>query len=376
MAERGEQIDFSVLGTMEIPEIKSEPKLKEITEKEQNKLKEEIVEFLSEDGIRESESIESFSKVDPLKKKEESQEEEQEIQEEESQSQEDEQLSPVKGIALWAKEQGLVDFDEEKFEDNEEYLKGIFEEKSKKSALEEIENYKNQFPAVLKELAEKYEEGVPLDEMLYSKSREIEYNGIKESQLEEDKELQKKIVSDWLYNQEYTDDEVKKKLQKYEDAVMLEDEAKTALSKLKVFESRYQQQLINQAEENKKLQQEQYNKWLSKVETEIMNAEEIIPGLKPTKEEKRSIFNAYTKRDSKGLTELAKEINKDPMGWYKVTQFVKMGMNFESVKKALTTEATKKVKETVTSYKEAPGSLGKIDISKVRKAIQLSKKQK
>ncbi len=53
-----------------------------------------------------------------------------------------------------------------------------------------------------------------------------------------------------------------------------------------------------------------------------------------------------------------------------------MNGNLESVKTSLKTEATKKVKETVNTYQEQKGSLSKIDMSKVRKAIQLSKKNK
>lgn len=368
-------IDFSVLGTMEIPEISQGPKLKVPNKTEQEEIKLDLITQVDslEDFVKEtnkkSEDTETEIEVP-------TEDEELEVTTPEASKGTEEQFSPVKGIALWAKEQGLVDFEEDKFEDNEDWLKTTFEGKIKQLAQEEVNQYKEQFPAVLKELADKFEEGVPLDELIYSKSREIEYNGISEKALEEDKELQKSIISDWYTNSEYTPEEIKTKLQKLEDAVLLEDEAKTALNKLKVFEKRYQEQLVHQAEANKKAQEKEFQEKLKSIEQKVLSSEEIIPGVKLSVDDRKRLYNAYTKTDSKKETELIKALKKDPDAWLKITQFmVLMNGNLDSVKSSIKTETTKKLKETVNTYQEDKNSLSKIDFSKIKKAIALDKKR-
>jgi len=73
-----------------------------------------------------------------------------------------------------------------------------------------------------------------------------------------------------------------------------------------------------------------------------------------------------------------KALESDPQAWYKITQFmVLMNGNLKDVEKKLTTKATKKVKETVNTYKETPG-LNKLtspsSLKAMKKAIAKIKK--
>lgn len=375
-----EQIDFSVLGNMEIPEIAQggTVKLKPVSKEDADDIKEDI--------IGEVDSLESFnagdSKETPAEAEPETEvsslntPEDIEPPVEDTEEPSNEEVSVIKGLAEWSKEQGILEYDPEKFEDSEDWLKSAFSEKVQKEVYSEVQKYKEELPGVIKDILNNYEEGVPLDEMIYSKSREIEYNGITESQLEESEEIQKRLVADWYANQDYDQDEIESKITKLKDAVLLEDEAKTALKKLKVFEARYQQELVQAVERNRKAEEKAFAERLANLEKEVMSSEEIIPGIKVTPEERKKIFEAYTKPDSKRDTALVKALRNDPKAWLKITQFmVLMNGDFESVKKNFKTEATKKVKETVNTYQEPKGTLSKININKVKKAIELSKRK-
>ena len=373
------QIDFSVLSNMDLPAIEQATPLKLVSSKDQAEIKEDV--------IGEIESIEAFNVPDKVTPKEGDTEIpgidlEEELDAvvdnpEVGATSTEEDISVVKGIAEWAKTQGILEYDTEKFQDTEDWLKEAFTGKVQKEVQAEVSAYKESLPGVIKDVLNNYEEGVPLDELIYSKSREIEYNGINEKILDENKDLQKRLVADWLANQDYTQEEIEDTIKKYDDSLLLDDQAKIALKKLKVFEQRYQANLVQAAEQNKKDQQTAFLKQLDSLEKEIMASEEIIPGIKTTPEERKKIFESYTKTDSKKETALIKALKSDPKAWFKITQFmVLMNGNLDSVKTKMVTEATNKVKSTVGgTFTDKKGSLDNINLSKIRKAVQLSKKQ-
>lgn len=364
------KLDLSALEGMNIPEIPLDPKNEvKITPEDKEDLKEEI--------IKEVESLEEFTKEDPKDEgSKEGKKEDSEIQEEEipadngDQSQEGE-VSIIKGIAEYLKSENIFDYKDEDFEDSTDFLSKKINEVAEAKAEEKLK----ELPEVIYELAKNYKEGVPLSDLIISKSKEIEYSNIDEKTLEKDVELQKKLVADWLVAQDYDDDEITKKLTKYEDALILEDEAVTALKKLRIYEQRYQESLKESASKQRAKDLQDYQDKVKSIEKEIEDSQEIIPGITLSKEEKKKLFDAYTKVDSKGETALIKKLKADPKSWYKVTQFlVLMDGNLETVKSKLKTEVSKKAKETVSTYKETPG-LNKLNINTIKKAMERIKKQ-
>ncbi len=356
-----EKLDLSILQGMNIPEINSDPK------NEIRILKDEELEEIREDAVGEVESLKDFS----TNKEEELEDFPEEpgapivAYGETPEPEKEAETSIVKGIAEYLKSENLFDYKEEEFEDNPDFLM----KKINEVADAKVDEKLKEFPEVIYELAKNYKEGVPLDELIYSKSREIEYHAIKEEELTEDKELQKKLVSAWLEAQEYDQDEIDKKVTKYDDALILEDEALTALKKLRVYEQKYQEGLKEAANKKKEQEQKSYQTQLTTIQKDIEDSSEIIPGLELNPDEKKKIFDAYTKPDSKGETLLMKKLKADPKAWYKVTQFmVLMDGNLDSVKNKIKTEVVKTTKQTVSSYKETPG-INKIDLSTVKRAL-------
>lgn len=381
------KLDFSVLEKLNMPPINMKASDLEPVNGEPLLSKEEI-EDAKESAIQEVNGIDEFSREEDTEDSEDSGKpaKEQQVEAETSDDIDEdsegesgdeestEESSVVAAVAEWAKAKGIFDYEADQFEDSEDWLENKLIEKSKSFA----DEWKESLPPIIKEVINNYEEGVPLDELIYSKSREMEYNAVDEDDLGKSDALQKKLVADWLYTQEFSEDEIEAKLKKYEDALILEDEAKTALKKLRAYESKYQEQLKYDTERKKLAAQENYNQMMKQIETDIMSSDEIIPGIQLSKEEKKKVYEAYTKTDSSRKTQLMKTLENDPQAWYKITQFmVLMNGNLKDVEKKLNTKATQKVKETVTTYKETPG-LNKLtspaNLKAMKKAIAKIKK--
>lgn len=274
------------------------------------------------------------------------------------------EITPIRALSDWAKSESLFDFKEEEFEDSTDFLKNKITEVAQSLADQKLAEY----PEEIHELAKNWKAGVPLDELIYSKSREIEYSQIKESDIDENKDLQKRLVTERLIENGYTEEQVSKKIKKYEDAAILDDEAKEALGWLTQFEKRYQDGLKAEAVQRQKASETQYQESLNKIENEILGYDEILPGIKESKENLKKIFEAYTKQDRGGKTALIKAIEKNPtLAWAKITKLLVLeDGKLDNIEKQLKTKVAQSTKEKVSTYKETPG-IGKIDIKAIKR---------
>lgn len=286
------------------------------------------------------------------------------------------EVSIVRGLAEWAKSENIFDYKEEEFEDSTTFLKNKIEEIAEIKAEAKLEKKIAEDPEVLVELRKNYREGIPLDELIYNESRIIEYGNITEDQIKESIDLQKKLVSEYLLNNDSDEEEVKKKLEKYEDSGILEDEAITAQKKLHKYELKYKENLI---QENKRIQEAQkieFEQTIKKIEDTIDTIPEIIEGIELTKEDRKKLKDGYLKPDKAKKTDLMKLIEQDSLAQLKIAQlFLLLGGNLNKVKLKAKTQAAQTAKKVVTTYKETPG-INKINYSTVKKAVDLARKQR
>lgn len=106
-----------------------------------------------------------------------------------------------------------------------------------------------------------------------------------------------------------------------------------------------------------------------------MTADEIIPGIKLTKEEKQKLYEGYIKFDAKRETQLTKALKADPLANLKIAQFfLLLNGDVSNIKTKLKTEVTKEVKKTVNTYKEKDNPFSKVDLKKVARAMEQVKK--
>lgn len=360
------KVDLSVLNNLNIPEIAfSAEQETNLTDEDTDNIKNEVVEEIN--------SLEEFVGTTIGETTDEETETTETTQTTTNESTSETELSPVRALAEWAGEKGLFEFDPDKFEDTEEFLENKFKETIDNG----VTSYKESLPEEIHRLIENYEEGVPLDELIYSKSREIEYNSVDEDKLSDNTALQKRLVADWIANTdpEATNEEITKKIQQYEDSLLLEDEAKTALKKLQKFEANYQKSLVENVKAQKAADKKRFEQELSNFEKQVLSTEEFLPGIKLTKDERQKLFDIYTKTDSKGQTALMKKIAADPLANLKIAQlFGLYDGKLDVISTKLKTKATEEIKKTVSTYSEK-SPLSKINIDKLKQGMKIIKNQ-
>lgn len=144
-------------------------------------------------------------------------------------------------------------------------------------------------------------------EDFYNKmSQSIEYDSLDI----EDEDNQKMAVRDYLKLSGYTDEQISKKIERYEDADMLADEAEDALERLKLYQQRQVEEQQAYQEQIRKQQQEQAHQFVTNLNNTIDNLKSIR-GVTIPKEDRRLLFDYITKVDANGLTQYQKDFNKN-----------------------------------------------------------------
>lgn len=124
----------------------------------------------------------------------------------------------------------------------------------------------------------------------------------------EDESNQKMAVRDYLKLSGYSDEQIDKKIERYEDADMLEDEATDAIERLKEHQ---QLQLQHQQEEQEALriqQQQQAQQFVTDLNNTI-NSLDSIRGIAIPKQDRKALFDYITKVDASGMTQYQKDFN-------------------------------------------------------------------
>lgn len=126
----------------------------------------------------------------------------------------------------------------------------------------------------------------------------------------EDESNQKAVIRDYLKYQGYTDDQIGRKIERYEDGDLLEEEAEDAVTRLKhinemqIAEQQKQQQLLMQQQEQ---QAAQFMKDLSTTVGSLTS----IRGVNIPKQDRKALFDYITKTDENGLTRYQKDFNSN-----------------------------------------------------------------
>jgi len=144
-------------------------------------------------------------------------------------------------------------------------------------------------------------------EDFYNKmSQSIEYDSLDI----EDEDNQKMAVRDYLKLSGYTDEQISKKIERYEDADMLADEAEDALERLKLYQQRQVEEQQAYQEQIRRQQQEQAQQFVTNLNSTIDNLKSIR-GVTIPKEDRKLLFDYITKVDANGLTQYQKDFNKN-----------------------------------------------------------------
>ncbi len=189
-----------------------------------------------------------------------------------------------------------VDVDEKpkSVEDLVDYIKDVVEENSTPQYADER----------IAKLDQYVKNGGRFEDFYQTQQRSMSFDNIDM----EDESNQKAVVRDYYKLQGMSDEQISRKIERYEDADMLEDEAADAVSYLKAYEQQQQEYLAQQQEAQRQAQEQQAAQFMNDLTTSI-NGLTNIRGIAIPKEDRKALYDYITRTDADGLTQYQKDFN-------------------------------------------------------------------
>lgn len=281
-----------------------------------------------EDGAGEQLTDEELEAIRNSDKKPKEKEEKETEEDDDPIEEEEEDIEPVTKTKPQKKEKPVEKQVEEDpiEEDNDDAITNFFDALSEKLGWEDIED--DEKPKTAEELIEYFgnvitenskpeyasEEVEALDEFVKQGGNIRDYFKIdKEVDLDEldmeDERSQKYVVKELLKEKGFNDKQIEKKLSKYEDAGILEDEATDALEDLKEIREEKKQQLLANQKKQFEAEQARQRELYNSVVTNIKGLE-TIRGIKVPEKDKRALIDYILKPDTDGQTRYYKDYVK------------------------------------------------------------------
>lgn len=176
------------------------------------------------------------------------------------------------------------------------YIQDVVEENSKPQYADER----------IAQLDEYVRNGGNFDDFYNNMSQDIQYDKLDL----EDEDNQKLAVKDYLKLSGYSDEQINRKIERYEDAGVLEDEASDAIERLKIYKQQQIEQQQRAQEEYRQQQEQQAMEFVNSLNSTITNLK-TIRGVNIPKEDRKLLFDYITKVDANGLTQYQKDFNKN-----------------------------------------------------------------
>jgi len=221
----------------------------------------------------------------------------------------------------------------------------------------------------LKQALEFYEKGGKFDEYLNLKNQ-INYE---EVGLEEELN-QKTMIQHYLINQGITDNKkIQDKIEKYEDAGILKEEAETAQEYLAKVQKEKKERLIK--EQNQKAEQEEQRRKeeADQFKEEVLNLNKIGE-FEITKNEAKKLYDYITKPVKNGKTQ--NELDHDQETQLKIAYFKMKNFKLgDKVKKQVSNKSVKEIKEALTRLNDTKADRkegGKQVREEVNKEVSIS----
>ena len=216
--------------------------------------------------------------------------------------------------------------DEEEIDPTESKQIGVFfdafaeaanwdvDEKDKPTSVEELVKYmeevvdQNSKPTYADERIEQLDQyvknGGKFEDFYQDQQKGLAYESIDL----EDETNQKTAVRDYYKLQGLTDDQISRKIERYEDADMLEDEATDAVEYLKKYQSERLEEAKAQQEAQKQAYAKQTEEFMSNLNQSVGSLDNIR-GISVPKEDRKALLDYITKTDAEGLTQYQKDFN-------------------------------------------------------------------
>ena len=303
--------------------------------------KNETVEEEEEEVEEEEEEIEEEEIVEEKKTKTTSKKNKQETEEVEEEEENEEESSQVTALFDAIAEELSWEFTEE-------------EEEDKPKTVEELVNY---FKDVINEQSKpEYasEEVAKLDEFVrnggrledyFTVSTDIDFENIDM----DDENNQKLVLKELLAKKGYSDKQITKKIERFEDAGVLEDESKDAIEELQEIAEKEKERLLEDQKKQKEEIMQRQQKFFDDVVGEIKSLDNIR-GIKIPAKDKKELLAYIFKADANGKTQYQKDYSKSVRNLIESAYFTMRGDTLlDAAKKQGTSSAIKNLKNSLRS---------------------------
>ena len=297
-------------------------------------------------------------------------EEEEEVEEEEEETEEEEIVEEKKTKSTSKKNKQETEEVEEEEENEEEssQVTALFdaiaeelswefteeEEEDKPKTVEELVNY---FKDVINEQSKpEYasEEVAKLDEFVrnggrledyFTVSTDIDFENIDM----DDENNQKLVLKELLAQKGYSDKQITKKIERFEDAGVLEDESKDAIEELQEIAEKEKEKLLEDQKKQKEEIMQRQQKFFDDVVGEIKSLDNIR-GIKIPPKDKKELLAYIFKADANGKTQYQKDYSKSVRNLIESAYFTMRGDTLlDAAKKQGTSSAIKNLKNSLRS---------------------------
>jgi len=197
------------------------------------------------------------------------------------------------------------------------------------------------------ELDEFVKNGGNIHDFFTATSADVDYKGIDLT----DVENQKAVVREFLSEKGFSEVQIKRKLEKYEDADLLEDEATDAVEFLEESKEQKKKALLDEQrianETSVQEQQKFYNNVVEQIE-----ALTDVRGIKIPKEDKKTLMEYIFRVEADGRTKYQKDYSKSTKNLIESAYFTMKGDKLiENAKRSGETSATERLKNTLKTTK-------------------------
>lgn len=126
----------------------------------------------------------------------------------------------------------------------------------------------------------------------------------------EDESNQKAAVRELYRLQGYNDEQISRRIERFEDADMLEEEAQDAVERLRTIRTQQLEQARQQQEQARQAQEAQARQFMEDL-TGSINSLDNIRGISIPKQDRKALYDYITKIDADGLTQYQKDFNSN-----------------------------------------------------------------
>ena len=169
---------------------------------------------------------------------------------------------------------------------------------------------------------------------------------------------QKSLIKEFLKTQGIKDSIIEKRIERYDEAGVLQDEAEEALEYLKEYRQKEEQKLLEEQRNIAKVKQQQQHEFVKTVQTNINEINEIR-GYKLTDKEKKELVDYIFKPTSEGLTGFQKDYQSNIKNLIESAYFTKNGDKLiKNVKEKAKSDAYKEIQQKLKTKRQKNRSTG------------------